>query len=109
MAGNNNQGSNWLYRPRRRGLLRRADYRCVYCGAGVEDGVILTIDHVTPRELGGSNENSNLVCACMACNSAKRDLTLRDFLGFLRDRGVDTTGIARRVRRQTAKKVTNIR
>ena len=61
----------------------------------------VTLDHVTPRELGGSNHESNLVTCCLSCNSAKQDLPLRKFLRVLADRGVDTTKIARRIRTVT--------
>jgi hypothetical protein len=40
---------------------------CVYCGA-TDD---LTIDHVTPRIIGGTNDPENLVTACRPCNSSK--------------------------------------
>lgn len=43
-------------------------------------GVILvfraTLDHVTPRHLGGATNRRNLVTACWACNYGKRRLTL---------------------------------
>lgn len=33
----------------------------------------LSLDHVIHRSLGGSDEDDNLVVACIHCNSAKRD------------------------------------
>ncbi len=95
-------GSKWIRRPKRLAIYRRDDFRCVYCGAdGLEAGFDLTLDHVTPRELGGTNEARNLVTACRSCNSAKRDLPLRKFLASLIDEGVDTGEVRGRVRRQT--------
>lgn len=51
-------------------ILRRDDHACRYCGAKAPD-VPLTVDHVVPTALGGSDEPSNLVAACGACNSGK--------------------------------------
>ena len=101
----NRNGSKWIRPAKRLAIYERDRFRCVYCGDGVEDGVILTLDHVVPRELGGGNEAGNLVTACHRCNSAKRDLPLRRFLQVLRDRGADADGVARRVRNATRRVV----
>lgn len=51
-------------------ILRRDNHACRYCGATAPD-VKLTVDHVVPVALGGSDEPSNLVTACEPCNSGK--------------------------------------
>ncbi|MGX6508264.1 HNH endonuclease [Rhodococcus sp. SJ-2] len=51
-------------------ILRRDNHACRYCGATAPE-VKLTVDHVTPIALGGSDEPSNLVTACVDCNSGK--------------------------------------
>lgn len=51
-------------------ILRRDNHACRYCGAGAPD-VKLTVDHVVPTALGGSDEPGNLVACCMPCNSGK--------------------------------------
>ena len=51
-------------------ILRRDDHTCRYCGAGAPN-VKLTVDHVLPIALGGSDEASNLVTACADCNAGK--------------------------------------
>ncbi|MEU3945418.1 HNH endonuclease [Streptomyces sp. NPDC029526] len=51
-------------------IFRRDNHACRYCGAAAP-GVKLTIDHVIPTSLGGSNKPSNLVTACADCNSGK--------------------------------------
>lgn len=51
-------------------ILRRDNYTCYYCGAKAPD-VPLTVDHVVPLALGGSDEASNLVTACKDCNAGK--------------------------------------
>lgn len=57
------------------------------------------MDHLVPIERGGTNHASNLVTACRSCNSAKNGLTYRTFLAVLRDHGIDTDPIVRRVAR----------
>lgn len=44
---------------------------CVWCGHAVEEGERLTLDHCVPYAKGGSNSPSNLVTACLRCNSAR--------------------------------------
>lgn len=51
-------------------VLRRDNHTCRYCGAAAPD-VKLTVDHVVPVALGGSDEPANLATACSACNSGK--------------------------------------
>lgn len=51
-------------------ILRRDGHTCGYCGAKAPD-VKLTVDHVLPRALGGTDEPNNLVTACTDCNSGK--------------------------------------
>ncbi len=51
-------------------ILRRDGHTCRYCGAAAPD-VPLTVDHVIPRALGGSDDPTNLVTACQPCNAGK--------------------------------------
>lgn len=51
-------------------ILRRDRHTCRYCGAQAPD-VALTVDHVTPTTLGGSDDPTNLVTACQPCNAGK--------------------------------------
>jgi len=51
-------------------ILRRDNHTCRYCGSSAPD-VELTVDHVTPVSLGGTNEPTNLVAACYDCNAGK--------------------------------------
>lgn len=51
-------------------VLKRDNHTCRYCGRSVPD-VKLTVDHVVPETLGGSDDPSNLVAACAACNAGK--------------------------------------
>lgn len=51
-------------------ILRRDGNACRYCGSIAPD-VKLTVDHVMPVALGGSDDPSNLVAACSDCNAGK--------------------------------------
>lgn len=51
-------------------VLRRDDYACRYCGERAP-GVVLTVDHIVPVALGGTDDPSNLGAACKDCNSGK--------------------------------------
>ncbi|RZU66148.1 5-methylcytosine-specific restriction endonuclease McrA [Microterricola gilva] len=54
----------------RRGVLRRDEHRCGYCGKSAS-----TIDHVLPRSRGGRDTWENLVACCLRCNNVKSDRT----------------------------------
>lgn len=51
-------------------VMRRDNHACRYCGA-MAPNAKLTIDHVVPVALGGSDDPSNLVTACRDCNAGK--------------------------------------
>ena len=54
----------------RRGVLRRDNHQCGYCGKSAN-----TIDHVTPKSRGGADSWENLVACCFKCNNIKSDRT----------------------------------
>ena len=95
-----NGTSDWVYEEE---FFLRDGFRCAYCGKSIEEGARLTIDHLLPCELGGTNDTTNLITACLSCNSAKQDLPLQAWLSVLRDRGVNTDGMAVRIRRTVAR------
>ena len=64
-------GMNWCRQSTRLAIYLRDGLACVWCGATVEDGAKLTLDHLTPHVSGGMNAPTNLVCACHRCNSAR--------------------------------------
>jgi len=57
-----------VLRVSRKSIFARDRHTCQYCGAR---NVSLTIDHVVPRERGGGDEWTNLVCCCTKCNNKK--------------------------------------
>lgn len=54
-------------------IFRRDNHICYYCGRRPPE-VELTIDHVVPTALGGSDVASNLVAACQECNGGKTSI-----------------------------------
>lgn len=54
-------------------VFRRDGHACRYCGAMAPD-VKLTVDHVVPVALGGSDDATNLVTACADCNAGKSSI-----------------------------------
>lgn len=54
-------------------ILRRDNHACKYCGAQAP-GASLTVDHVVPLSLGGTDLPSNLVTACRDCNAGKSSI-----------------------------------
>ncbi len=52
----------------RKNVLKRDNHRCQYCG---RTSVPLTLDHVIPKQRGGSDTWNNLVAACHPCNVRK--------------------------------------
>lgn len=97
------QGSKWCAPATRMALYHRDGFCCVYCGKGADEGAALSLDHILACELGGTNEATNLVTACVSCNSAKSDLTTRAWFAALREKGVSTETLGARIRRQTAR------
>lgn len=71
--------TNWLRRSTRFAIYARDGFRCVHCRAATPkayDGIGLTVDHIVPRNEGGTNEIGNLVTACKKCNSSRQDKRL---------------------------------
>jgi hypothetical protein len=88
------QGSKWIRPERRLALYLRDGMACCYCGASVEDGALLTLDHIRPSSRGGSNEASNLVTCCRRCNSARGTRPVTEFAAAVAEYlGHGTTGV----------------
>jgi 5-methylcytosine-specific restriction endonuclease McrA len=101
----NAHGSKWIRPEKRLAIYARDGFACIYCGETAEEGHGLSLDHVIPREMGGTHEAENLVTACVSCNSMKRDVDNRRFFEMLRDKGIDTTNLSRRIRNALARKL----
>jgi 5-methylcytosine-specific restriction endonuclease McrA len=54
--------------------LKKHNFQCQSCGATVEDGAKLEIDHIKPVSKGGTNDPDNLQVLCKNCNLGKSDI-----------------------------------
>jgi len=59
-------------------VLKKAQFHCELCGISA-DVRALEVDHIVPRNLGGTDDPSNLEALCYSCNSMKRDRDQTDF------------------------------
>ena len=59
-------------------VLRRASLCCELCGISNRDRA-LEVDHIVPRNHGGSDDETNLQALCYSCNAMKRDRDATDF------------------------------
>ena len=59
-------------------VLKRARFRCELCGVSA-DIRALEVDHIVPRNRGGTDDPDNLQALCYSCNSMKRDRDATDF------------------------------
>jgi hypothetical protein len=74
------RGPKWCRTDKRLAIYLRDGMACAYCGAGVEDGAILSLDHLLPNSKGGGNHEGNLVTCCHACNSKRGNMDLGQWL-----------------------------
>lgn len=82
--------SIWAHRRKSKGyvpgtsryeVLKRAKFRCELCGISAEEKA-LEVDHILPRNRGGSDELHNFQALCYSCNATKRDRDDTDFRGM---------------------------
>lgn len=57
----------------RKEVYRKSEGHCMLCGKFV-DYEDFTVDHIVPLAKGGTNDISNLQCACKRCNTIKQDI-----------------------------------
>ncbi len=57
----------------KRAIMERDGYRCVICGRGEKDGVELQVDHIKPKDLGGTNSIDNGETLCGQHNYQKKN------------------------------------
>lgn len=59
-------------------ILKRAKFHCDLCGVPADEKA-LEVDHILPRNHGGTDDLANLQALCYSCNSMKRDRDDTDF------------------------------
>jgi len=85
-------GAHWIRDEKRLAIYLRDGLACAYCGATVEGGAVLSLDHLKPRSSGGSNDSRNLVTCCRRCNSRRGVRSVRAFCGAVAEyNGVPAT------------------
>jgi len=67
---------------------------CAWCGALLDDAVIVEFDHITPFRLRGANTRENLCVACADCNRRKSDKHPARFAQEQAARGITTPLVA---------------
>lgn len=98
----NRNGASWITKKRRHGVYARDFHRCVYCLSMAD----LTLDHLKARTDGGGNQSSNLVTACLACNSARGCRSVRGFcIAYAAFAGVDWRMVVARVKCSARRRV----
>lgn len=63
----------------RTAVYNKSEGRCAICGKFVPFESF-TVDHIIPLAKGGSNDMSNLQCACKTCNRIKQDILPQDLM-----------------------------
>lgn len=57
-------------------IFKRDGFTCRYCGRRAPD-VIIEVEHVWPKRLGGDDSAANLVTSCRDCNKGKSGVSLK--------------------------------
>lgn len=78
-----NQGMNWIRQEKRLAIYLRDGCACVWCGATVESGAQLTLDHVVGHAKTQNNSETNLVTACHRCNTSRGTRSAAKFSGIV--------------------------
>lgn len=63
------------YRKKRKLILKRDNYICLYCGQNAT-----TVDHIIPISKGGTDDDDNLASACTTCNYGKKNKNAQTFV-----------------------------
>ena len=69
-------------------IFKRDKFVCQYCGDHPPK-VVLHVDHIIPIADGGSNDDTNLITACINCNQGKAANSLDNVPQSLADRAVE--------------------
>jgi 5-methylcytosine-specific restriction endonuclease McrA len=59
-------------------VFQRDGWKCVACGRGSQNDVILQVDHIIPRSKGGKDSLSNYQTLCHLCNIGKSNKDATD-------------------------------
>jgi len=90
------QGMNWITQQKRLAIYLRDGAACCWCGATVEDGVKLSLDHIVPHSKKGTNDATNLITCCKRCNDSRGARSAKRFAHIIAaylDHGVKAENI----------------
>lgn len=59
-------------------LSSKFEVKCLYCNDKL--GSKITLDHVLPKSMGGTDHIKNLALCCRSCNQKKNNLLLTQFI-----------------------------
>ena len=92
-------GMHWIRSEKRLAILVRDRGRCLWCNRRPQK---LTLDHLIPHCEGGSNQHTNLVTACLFCNSARG---AKSVASFAAEHGDKAQAILARIRETIARPI----
>jgi 5-methylcytosine-specific restriction endonuclease McrA len=78
---NGKRGGGWITPLKRLAIYIRDGFTCGYCGRDLTEAAPreVSLDHLRPRCHGGGNAATNLITACVKCNSARQHRSWKDF------------------------------
>lgn len=59
----------------KKAIFKRDNYRCVVCNKGRDEGVEICVDHIKPKDKGGTNTINNGQTLCTQHNLLKKNYT----------------------------------
>lgn len=74
MSQHSSKGREWTRIAQ--GVMDRDGHVCQYQFGNCSYDHDLTVDHITPKVNGGTDDEWNLTTACRSCNGKKKDKTL---------------------------------
>ena len=106
------QGMNWIRQDKRLAIYLRDGCACVWCGAKVESGAQLTLDHIVVHSKTANNHESNLVTCCHRCNSSRGTRSAAKFAAVVAEyinHGVKADTILANIRKTSRRSLTAYR
>ena len=68
-----------------KGRIKKGIYpTCILCGEKITNAKDLTTEHLLPKSKGGSSDDYNIYPAHAACNWRKGDMTLVEWIKYLK-------------------------
>lgn len=75
----------YFTKEQRAEIFSKTNGCCCYCGKALNPFKEMDVEHVDPRNNGGSNAIENLYMSCPSCNRRKQDKTLEQYRMWLKE------------------------